>query len=67
MTGYGDDDPEDGWDATDTVVVQLTNLILRARWIRDRLDAGPVADHAVRLVDDLNWIRNRVIVKDLGE
>lgn len=65
MMVYGDDDPEDAWSASDPVVLQLANLAQRVRWIRARIADAVVRAHAERLEDDLEFIRLRVLARDL--
>lgn len=63
---FGDDDPEDGWDASDPVIQQLHNLIRRVHWfIEHHALEGELADRAIRLEDDLSFIRARVLNRDL--
>ena len=62
---YGDDDPEDAWSASDPVVAQLLNLMQRVRWIRARIADAVVQAHAERLEDDLEFLRLRVMTRDL--
>lgn len=62
---YGDDDPEDAWSASDPVATQLVNLAQRIRWIRDRTADAILAAHASRLEDDLRFLRERVLARDL--
>lgn len=68
MTGIGtpfdDADPEDGWDASDAVVFQLDNLVVR---IHDLLEASRPdrAGRITRLFIHLAFIRDRIENGDL--
>lgn len=59
MIVFDDYDPDDAWDATDTIVEQLRVLVNRVAWLADhRDDLGPRVD---RLVADLDFVRHRLI------
>lgn len=60
---FGDDDPEDAYDAGDTVAELLANLEARIRWLGDHLDELDDAHfHAWinRFRAHLAYIRGRV-------
>lgn len=62
MPPFGDDDPEDGYDASDPPHLRLANFLLRLDWIRDHLDLRDflsrtdVKAHVQRLRDDIETL-----------
>jgi len=64
MSEFGDYDPDDAWDATDPVIDQLQTIGRRILWLVDHRDDIEARIH--RLVDDVEMIRRRVLVRDLG-
>lgn len=56
-------DPEDGFDASDTVADIVANLILRVRFIiiARRVEQARVE----RLIEDLELVRRRVLSGDI--
>lgn len=61
---FGDDDPEDGFDASDTIKQRVTNLVLRVRWIYERLPdsvQSDIRDRLQRLQEDLKIIRDELV------
>lgn len=61
--GFGDDDPEDAFDASDPLKQRIANLALRLSWIYHRLPytlRDDVREHLVRLHDDLIAIREEL-------
>jgi hypothetical protein len=65
MSDFGDYDPDDAWDATDSVLEQLRNISRRVEWIVDHRD--DIAARVQRITADLATIRERVIGRDLGD
>lgn len=61
---YADYDPEDAYDAGDSVVEILRNLIARLTVIRDRETDSDLRDRADRIRDDLGYVRSRVFARD---
>lgn len=60
---FDDDDPEDGFDASDSLTEQLRNVDLRLRFLLAR-STGPL-DTARRIAsvrDDLRSIVNRIVL-----
>jgi len=60
---FGDYDPDDAWDANDTVIEQLRVLAIRIAWIVDHRD--DINDRVQRLVDDITYVRDRIIGGDV--
>lgn len=65
MTVFGDYDPEDSWDATDPVALQLANLLARVHWWQDHATPRDLGGRLDRLEHDLAFVRARVLAKDL--
>jgi hypothetical protein len=63
VTDFGDYDPDDAWDATDPVVDQLRTIGRRIAWVIEHRDDLP--DRVQRIVDDIEYIRQRVEAGDL--
>lgn len=63
MTNFGDYDPDDGWDASDSVVELLIHLGRRVVWLVDHRDDLPA--RIKRIEDDIEFIRDRIIIGDM--
>lgn len=63
MTDFGDYDPDDAWDATDTVIEQLRVIGQRVAWLIDHRD--DIDQRVLRIVTDLGTIRQRVLEGDI--
>ena len=63
VTDFGDYDPDDVWDATDTVMEQLRVIGQRVAWLFDHRDA--LTPWVWRIVADINFVRQRVIEGDV--
>lgn len=59
----GDYDPDDAWDATDSVDEQLRVLGNRIAWLIEHRD--DLVPRVSRIVDDLGQIRVRIVNRDL--
>lgn len=65
---FGDADPEDGWDASDPVVLQIDNIARRLQELFGVRASYPSADRTARidrLFEDLATIRDRVQRRDV--
>jgi len=60
---FGDYDPDDAWSAGDTVIEQLRVIGERIAWVVDHRD--DITERVQRIVDDIAFIRGRVIGGDL--
>ena len=58
MTVFGDYDPDDAWDASDPVDVQLRTLATRILWLVTHRDDLPA--RVQRIVDDIGRLRERL-------
>lgn len=58
MTGFGDYDPDDAWDASDPVDEQLRILARRILWLVDHHDDTPA--RVQRIIDDIERLRIRI-------
>lgn len=62
---FGDADPDDAYDASDTIAERLANIDRRLRWFTDDDAgphlAGPLADRLTRVRDDLATIRVELV------
>lgn len=65
MMPFDDADPEDGWDASDAVLYQLENIVVRLRPLLAEVADRP---RVARLFDHLEVIRARIAAarRDLG-
>jgi hypothetical protein len=64
MSDFGDYDPDDAWDRNDTVVEQLRVIRERVEWLIEHRDDLP--PRVQRILDDLAFIRSRVLSGELG-
>lgn len=63
MTIFGDDEPEDAWDAEDTPFEQLDNLRRRIELLRVKLDGIAPEREMLRLQqleEDFAFVRERI-------
>jgi hypothetical protein len=63
MSDFGDYDPDDAWDASDPVHELLAVLARRVLWLVDHRD--DIDDRIHRIVDDIETLRRRVLIRDL--
>lgn len=52
-----DDDPEDGFDATDLPVVRLFNIQRRVSFVLDKLDSPDLERRLRSVLEDIDRIR----------
>jgi hypothetical protein len=63
MAEFGDDEPEDAWDATDPPKEQIRNLLRRVALLREGLEAFTNDRERLRfqqLEEDLNFVIGRL-------
>lgn len=63
MNEFGDDEPEDAWDATDPPKEQLRNLLRRVILLRSSLDAIVTDRERLRITqleEDLAFVAERI-------
>ena len=63
MILFGDDEPEDGWDATDDPIDQLRNLLRRVAVLRVSLEAIATDRERLRLQqleEDFGFVISRL-------
>lgn len=61
MTAFLDDDPEDGFDASDPVEERLRNIIVRLAYVLNALD-NPELERRIRSINgDLDRVRLELI------
>jgi hypothetical protein len=61
---YADYDPEDAFDAMDSVIAILQNVIARIRYFADHEADADLKARAERVLDDLALARAHVITRD---
>ena len=64
MSDFGDDDPEDGYEADDPPFERLVNIAHRLAYVRDRLALRREAGHDSAQPEDQR--RLLTIIKDLS-
>lgn len=64
MSDFGDDDPEDGYEADDPPFERLVNIFRRLAYVRDRLELRRAAGHDSAQPEDQR--RLLTIIKDLS-
>jgi uncharacterized protein (UPF0335 family) len=63
MSSFGDYDPDDAWDATDTVIEELRVIIERILWLVEHRDE--LEQRIEAIAQDLGQIRARVLNREL--
>lgn len=63
MIEFGDYDPDDAWDSSDNVIEQLRVIGNRVAWLIEHRD--DLHDRVGRLVDDIGFVRRRIIQGDV--
>lgn len=58
---FGDDDPEDGYDRSDSLLERLRNFALRVAWLADHpVIAAELSERLERLRADLETLRRDI-------